>query len=65
MEEIGRAYPLPEATISQRILRAKRTLAEARCCSRCRRKRIWPARLSSVLNVISLVFNEGLCGHRR
>jgi RNA polymerase sigma-70 factor, ECF subfamily len=59
MEEIGRAYLLPEATISQRILRAKRTLAEARVPFEVPRKEELAARLSSVLNVIYLVFNEG------
>jgi predicted RNA polymerase sigma factor len=59
MEEIGRAYLLPEATISQRILRAKRTLAESRVPFELPRKEELAARLSSVLNVIYLVFNEG------
>lgn len=59
MEEIGRAYLLPEGTISQRILRAKRTLAEARVPFEVPPKEERAARLSSVLNVIYLVFNEG------
>ena len=59
MEEIGRAYLLPEATISQRILRAKRTLAEARVPFEVPGKEELAPRLSSVLNVIYLVFNEG------
>jgi RNA polymerase sigma factor (sigma-70 family) len=59
MEEIGRAYLLPEATISQRILRAKRTLAEAHVPFEVPRKEELPSRLASVLNVIYLVFNEG------
>ena len=59
MEEIGRAYLMPEATISQRILRAKRTLAEARVPFEVPRKEELASRLSSVLNVIYLVFNEG------
>jgi len=59
MEEIGRAYLMPEATISQRILRAKRTLAEARVPFEVPPKEELAARLSSVLNVIYLVFNEG------
>jgi RNA polymerase sigma factor (sigma-70 family) len=59
MEEIGRAYLLPEATISQRILRAKRTLAEARVPFEVPRKEELATRLSSVLNCIYLVFNEG------
>ena len=59
MEEIGRAYLMPEATISQRILRAKRTLAEARVPFEVPRKEELASRLSSVLNVVYLVFNEG------
>ncbi len=59
MEEIGRAYLMPEATISQRILRAKRTLAEARVPFEVPRAEELDLRLSSVLNVIYLVFNEG------
>ncbi len=59
MEEIGRAYLMPEATISQRILRAKRTLAEARVPFEVPQKEELASRLSSVLNVIYLVFNEG------
>ena len=59
MEEIGRAYLMPEATISQRILRAKRTLAEARVPFEVPGKEELASRLSSVLNVIYLVFNEG------
>ena len=59
MEEIGRAYLMPEATISQRILRAKRTLAEARVPFEVPPREELAARLASVLNVIYLVFNEG------
>ena len=41
--EIARAYLVPEATIAQRIVRAKKTIAEARTCrSRCRRAPNWP-----------------------
>ena len=57
--EIARAYLLPEPTISQRILRAKRTLAEARVPFEVPRKDDLAARLSSVLDVVYLVFNEG------
>ena len=59
-DEIARAFLVPEPTIAQRIVRAKRTLAEAqRARSRCRAGRSCGARLASVLEVIYLVFNEG------
>jgi predicted RNA polymerase sigma factor len=49
---------VPEPTIAQRIVRAKRTLARRACPSRCRARRAG-ARLGSVLEVIYLIFNEG------
>jgi len=58
-EEIARAYLLPVATIAQRIVRAKRTLTEARVSFDVPRGPELSARLSSVLQVIYLVFNEG------
>ena len=58
-EEIARAYLLPVATIAQRIVRAKRTLTEARVPFDVPRGPELGARLSSVLQVIYLVFNEG------
>ena len=58
-EEIGRAFLVPEPTVAQRIVRAKRTLAEARVPFEVPRKDELAARLSSVLEVIYLVFNEG------
>src|SRR3989449_1790021 len=58
-EEIARAYLLPVATIAQRIVRAKRTLTEARVPFEVPRGQELSARLSSVLQVIYLVFNEG------
>jgi RNA polymerase sigma factor (sigma-70 family) len=58
-EEIARAYLVPAATIAQRIVRAKRTLAEARVPFEVPRGAELSARLSSVLQVIYLVFNEG------
>jgi RNA polymerase sigma factor (sigma-70 family) len=58
-EEIARAFLVPEATISQRIVRAKRTLAEARVPFEVPREAELAARLSSVLEVLYLVFNEG------
>ncbi|APR82274.1 RNA polymerase sigma-70 factor, ECF subfamily protein [Minicystis rosea] len=58
-EEIARAFLVPEPTIAQRIVRAKRTLAEARVPFEVPRGDELAARLSSVLEVIYLVFNEG------
>jgi RNA polymerase sigma-70 factor (ECF subfamily) len=58
-EEIARAFLVAEATIAQRIVRAKRTLAEARVPFEVPRGDELAARLSSVLEVIYLVFNEG------
>ena len=58
-EEIARAYVVPEPTIAQRIVRAKRTLTEARVPFEVPRGIDFTARLSSVLQVIYLVFNEG------
>jgi len=58
-EEIARAYLVPVPTIAQRIVRAKRTLAEARVPFEVPRGAELAPRLSSVLEVIYLVFNEG------
>jgi RNA polymerase sigma-70 factor (ECF subfamily) len=58
-DEIARAFLAPEPTIAQRIVRAKRTLAEARIPFEVPRGAEFHARLSSVLQVIYLVFNEG------
>src|SRR5947208_9500610 len=58
-EEIAHAYLVPEATVAQRIVRAKRTLAEARVPFEVPRGPELAARLSSVLEVIYLIFNEG------
>jgi RNA polymerase sigma-70 factor (ECF subfamily) len=58
-QEIARAFLVPEPTIAQRIVRAKRTLAEARVPFEVPRGPDLAARLSSVLEVIYLVFNEG------
>jgi RNA polymerase sigma factor (sigma-70 family) len=58
-EEIARAFLLPEPTIAQRIVRAKRTLAEAHVAFEVPRGDELAPRLSSVLEVIYLVFNEG------
>ena len=58
-DEIARAFLVPEATVAQRIVRAKRTLAEARVPFEVPRRHELEARLASVLEVIYLVFNEG------
>lgn len=57
--EIARAFLCPEPTIAQRIVRAKRTLAEARVPFEVPRGPELSARLASVLEVIYLIFNEG------
>lgn len=58
-DEIARAFLVPEPTVAQRIVRAKRTLSEARVPFEVPRGPDLAARLSSVLEVIYLVFNEG------
>ena len=58
-DEIARAFLVPEATIAQRIVRAKRTLTDAKVPFEVPRGEEFTARLSSVLQVIYLVFNEG------
>src|SRR5881398_3725063 len=58
-DEIARAFLLPEPTIAQRIVRAKRTLSDSRVPFEVPRGAELVARLSSVLEVIYLVFNEG------
>ena len=58
-DEIARAFLLPAATIAQRVVRAKRTLAEAKVPFEVPRADALGARLASVLEVIYLVFNEG------
>jgi len=57
--EIARAYLLPEPTIAQRIVRAKRTLSEAHVPFEVPAENERAARLSSVIEVIYLIFNEG------
>jgi RNA polymerase sigma-70 factor (ECF subfamily) len=57
--EIARAYLVPEPTIAQRIVRAKKTLARAKVPFEVPGVHERPARLSSVLEVIYLIFNEG------
>jgi predicted RNA polymerase sigma factor len=58
-QEIARAFLVPEPTIAQRIVRAKRALAEARVPFEVPRGAELAARLSSVLEVLYLIFNEG------
>jgi RNA polymerase sigma-70 factor, ECF subfamily len=58
-DEIARAFLVPEATVAQRIVRAKRTLSEARVPFEVPRGPELASRLSSVLGVLYLVFNEG------
>lgn len=58
-DEIARAFLVPEPTIAQRIVRAKKTLAEARVAFEVPRGPQLTDRLSSVLEVIYLIFNEG------
>jgi predicted RNA polymerase sigma factor len=58
-EEIARAFLQPEATIAQRIVRAKRTLSESGLAYETPRGEELSERLSSVLEVVYLIFNEG------
>jgi RNA polymerase sigma-70 factor (ECF subfamily) len=58
-DEIARAFLVPEPTIAQRIVRAKRTLAKEQVPFEVPRGTERAARLSSVLEVLYLVFNEG------
>ena len=58
-DEIARAFLVPEPTVAQRIVRAKRTLAEARVPFEVPGPQEREARLASVLEVIYLIFNEG------
>jgi RNA polymerase sigma factor (sigma-70 family) len=58
-DEIAHAYLVPETTIAQRIVRAKRTLSEAQVPFEMPEGQERTARLSSVLAVIYLIFNEG------
>jgi RNA polymerase sigma factor (sigma-70 family) len=58
-DEIARAFLVRESTVAQRIVRAKRALAEARVPFEVPRGDDFTVRLSSVLGVIYLVFNEG------
>jgi len=63
-EEIARAFLVPEPTIAQRIVRAKRSLSEARVPFEVPRGAELSARVPSVLEVIYLIFNEGYAATR-
>jgi RNA polymerase sigma factor (sigma-70 family) len=63
-EEIARAFLLSEATIAQRIVRAKRTLSESGLAYETPRGEELSERLSSVLEVVYLIFNEGYTAAR-
>jgi predicted RNA polymerase sigma factor len=63
-EEIARAFLVPEATVSQRIVRAKRTLSESGLAYETPRREELSERLASVLEVVYLIFNEGYTAAR-
>jgi RNA polymerase sigma factor (sigma-70 family) len=63
-EEIARAFLVPETTVSQRIVRAKRTLSESGLAYETPRGEALSQRLSSVLEVVYLIFNEGYTAAR-
>jgi RNA polymerase sigma factor (sigma-70 family) len=63
-EEIARAFLLPDTTISQRIVRAKRTLSQSGLAYETPRGEELSERLSSVLEVVYLIFNEGYTAAR-
>src|SRR5215468_7834372 len=63
-EEIARAFLVPEATISQRIVRAKRTLSDSGLAYETPRGEELSERLASVLEVVYLIFNEGYTASR-
>ena len=63
-EEIARAYLLPDATIAQRIVRAKRTPSESGVSYEAPRREELSLRLASVLEVVYLIFNEGYTAAR-
>jgi len=63
-EEIARAFLVPDATIAQRIVRAKRTLSESGLAYETPRGEELSQRLASVLEVVYLIFNEGYTAAR-
>ena len=58
-DEIARAFLVPKPTVAQRIVRAKKTLADAEVPFEVPERSEYPVRLSAVLSVIYLIFNEG------
>src|SRR5258708_2740896 len=63
-DEIARAFLVPDATIAQRIVRAKRTLSESGLTYETPRREELAERLASVLEVVYLIFNEGYTAAR-
>lgn len=62
--EIARAFLTPEATIAQRLVRAKRAITRGAVGFEVPEAGELPARMDSVLNVLYLIFNEGYCAHQ-